>query len=247
MSPAPTLNNNNRKPVEGKNLLIEIEPSYPLIVAITEFFRAHQRPQKALEICRMGLDYFPGDLGLRLELAMSYLDLSEKDMAWMEINTVVQELNQLAPVLDSIAEHFRQKGQKDLGEWFHQLSLVLSRPPGKNPEMKEDPPALSLFPEEEFQTNPPCPAEGMAPPNMKTGSLSDAPFSPGKENSLVHKNSPLGESEPQNSSQKADEKISLASPGKITREKEKPQEALSDSNILSTLTGWLTQLKEGKT
>jgi hypothetical protein len=168
----------------------------------------------------MGLDYFPGDLGLRLELAMSYLDLSEKDKAWMEINTVVQELNQLAPVLDSIAEHFRQKGQKELGEWFHQLSLVLSRPPEESPEMKGDPPALSLFPEEEFQT---------------------------KENSRVHENSPLGESEPQNYSQTADVKISLASPGKITREKEKPREALSDSNILSTLTGWLTQLKESKT
>ena len=133
MSPTPTLNNGNQKPSEVKNLSIEIEPSYPLIVAITEFFRVQKKPQKALEICQMGLNYFPGDLGLRLDLAMSYLDLSEKDKAWMEIMTVVQELNQLAPILDSIAKHFRQQEQKELGEWFHQLSLVLSKPPEESP------------------------------------------------------------------------------------------------------------------
>lgn len=218
MSPTPTLNNGNQKPSEVKNLTIEIEPSYPLIVAITEFFRVQKKPQKALEICQMGLNYFPGDLGLRLDLAMSYLDLSEKDKAWMEIMTVVQELNQLAPILDSIAKHFRQQEQKELGEWFHQLSLVLSKPPEESPEIKGDPPVLSLFPEEEFQT---------------------------KENSQVHENSPQGELEPQNYSQNAQEEISLLSPGKITNEKERPQDH-SDSNILSTLTSWLTQLKESK-
>jgi hypothetical protein len=223
MSPETTLDNSNQNPSEVKNLSIEIEPSYPLIVAITEFFRAQKKPQKALELSRLGLNYFPGDLGLRLGLAMSYLDLSEKNKAWEEIKTVVQELNQLAPILDSIAKHFQQKEQNKVWEWFHHLSLILSNPAEENPRRQGappgDPPAPSLFPEEEFQP---------------TG------------NSQVHQNSPQGEMESQNYSQIAREKISFLSPGEKTNEKEKPREGLPDSNILSTLTGWLSQLKESK-
>ena len=121
MSPAPVLNNNDQQHPQIKNLSIEIEPSYPFIMAITEFFRAQKKPEKSLELCRMGLNYFPEDLGLRLGMALSYLDLLEKDKAWMEIRTVVQELNQLAPILDSIAKHFRNNEQNNLSEWFHQL------------------------------------------------------------------------------------------------------------------------------
>lgn len=218
MSLTPTINNNNQEPSEVKNISIEIEPSYPLIVAITEFFRVQKKPQKALEIYQIGLNYFPGDLGLRLGLAISYLDLSEKDKASTEIMAVVQELTQLAPILDSLAKIFQQREQKELGEWFHQLSLVLSQPPGKIPETKGDPPVSSLFPEEEFQT---------------------------RGNSEVHENSPQGDLEPQNFSPITPEGISLFSPGKIINEKKRPQD-LPDSNILSTLTGWLSQLKESK-
>lgn len=218
MSPTPTLNNSNQKPSEVKNLTIEIEPSYPLIVAITEFFRVQKMPQKALELCQMGLNSFPGDLGLRLGLAICYLDLSEKDKAGTEIMAVVQELTQLAPILASIAKQFREQGQKELGEWFHQLSLSLSKPPEGSRETKGDPAVLSLFPEEEFQT---------------------------RGNSPVHENSPQEELEPQNFSRITPEKISPFFSGKNTGEKERPQD-LPDSNILSTLTGWLSHLKESK-
>jgi hypothetical protein len=223
MSPETTLDNSNQKPSEVKNLSIEIEPSYPLIVAITEFFRAQKKPQKALELSRVGLNYFPGDLGLRLGLVMSYLDLSEKDKAWMEIKTVVQELNHLAPILNSIAKHFQQNEQNKVGEWFHHLSLILANPPEENPgrqgDTPGDTPTPSLFPEEEFQP---------------------------KGNPQAHQNSPQREIEPPNYSQIAPEETSLFSPGKKTNEKEKPQEGLPNSNILSTLTGWLSQLKESK-
>ncbi len=214
MSIATTSTKRGQQNPEIKNLCIEIEPSYPLIVAITEFFRAQNKPQQSLELCRLGLDFFPGDLGLRLGLAMSYLDLKEKEKAWMEIKTVIQELNQLAPILDALSKHLRQSGQNNVSEWFHHLSESLSKHPEEDHEEKADSPVPSLFPEEEFQPQavPPILAE-----------------------------SPQGAMETKTFFQIADEEISRSSPDKNKTENERP-----DSNILSTLTGWLSQLKESK-
>ena len=218
MSSTATINSNSLKPSEAKSISIEIEPSYPLIVAMTEFFRVQRKPKKALELCQTGLDYFPGDLGLRLGLAMSYLDMSEKDKASTEIMTVVQELIQLAPVLDSLAKTFHQHEQKELGEWFHQLFLILSSPPGKNFETKEDPPVSSLFPEEEFQT---------------------------KEDHTFQENLIQAESAAPSSSLNVPEWQSPLTQENATGEKGKFRD-FPESNILSTLTGWLSQLKESK-
>jgi hypothetical protein len=218
MSTSPVLNNGDTQHPPIKNLSIEIEPSYPLIVALAEFFRAQKRAKQSLELCRLGLNHFPGDLGLRLGMALSYLDLSEKDKAWMEIRTVVQELNRLASILDSIAKHFRNKAQNHLSEWFQQLSQLLSTSPEDGPEETTDSPVPSLFPEEEFQSG---------------------------VNSQVHENFPGRDPEPPTHSQTAEEKISPVYPGKTTNEKERPKE-MPDSNLLSTLTSWLSQLKESK-
>jgi hypothetical protein len=219
MSKEPILNKSDQKHPEIKNIFIEIEPSYPLIMSTTEFFRVQKKPQQSLELCRLGLDYFPGDLGLRLGMALSYLDLKEKDKAWMEIKTVIQELNQLAPILDSISKHFRQDERNKLSEWFHQLSQSLSKFPEEDLEDKAHSPAPSLFPEEEFQP------EG---------------------NPQILANPPQDVLETKTFSQIADEEISRLSREKNKIEKEKPMEVLPDSNILSTLTGWLSQLKESK-
>ncbi len=219
MSLEPNSKTSNQQSPDTKNISIEIEPSYPLIVAIVEFFRTQKRPQKSLEICRLGLNYFPGDLGLRLELAMSYLDLSETDKAWLEIKTVLQELNQLAPVLDSIAKYFRNQQNPKLSDWFRQLSAALSKPPEQNAETTGDTPVPSHFPKEEFQP---------------------------KDPSQVFENLPQGDLEPRTYFQKANEEISLFSSGKITDERDGPKDDPPDSKIVSTLTGWLSQLKETK-
>jgi len=219
MSTEPTIKISNQHPSDIKNISIEIEPSYPLIVALIEFFRTQKRPQKSLEICLRGLDYFPGDLGLRLELAMSYLDLSERDKAGVEILTVIQELTQLSPVLDSMANYFRNQQEPQLSEWFQQLSLVLSKYPEKNTKMKEDTPGASFFPQEDFQP---------------------------KDSSQVQENSLQGDLEPKTYFQKANEEISLFSSGKITDEKDRSKEVHPDSNVVSTLTNWLSQLKESQ-
>jgi hypothetical protein len=220
MSPAPIVNNNDQQHPQTNNLSIEIEPSYPLIMAITEFFRAQKKPEKSLELCQMGLNFFPGDLGLRLGMALSYLDLSERDKAGMEIKTVGQELNQLTSILEAIAKHLRNNKQNNLSEWFHQLSQILSKFPGDNLEETTESQAPSLFPKEKFQ------------PEI---------------NSQIHETSPQGDREPQTYFQIANEEISLISQGKITNEKARPREVFPDSNILSTLTGWLSQLKESHT
>jgi len=219
MSPAPILNNDGQQHPESKNLSIEIEPSYPLIVATAEFFRAQKKPRQSLELCRLGLNNFPGDMGLRLEMAMSYLDLSEKEKARIEIKTVVQELYQLAPVLDSISKNLQQNEQNKLSEWFHQLSQVLSNYPEEDPEGKADTPSTSLFPEEEFRTR----ADSQIPVNPPQGVLETKAYSP-----------------------IADKETSLLTPGKNQEGKERSMLVPSDSNILSTLTGWLSQLKENK-
>jgi hypothetical protein len=219
MLPSPVLNNGDAQHPPINNLSIEIEPSYPLIVALAEFFRAQKRAKQSLELCRLGLNHFPGDLGLRLGMALSYLDLSEDDKAWTEIRTVVQELNRLASISDSIAKHFRDKAQNRLSEWFQQLSRALSTFPQEGPQEATDPPVPSLFPEEEFQSG---------------------------GNSHLHENSPGRDPEPRTNAHTVEEEISPLSRGKITNEKERPKEVLLDSNILSTLTGWLSQLKESK-
>jgi hypothetical protein len=219
MSPAPILSNDGQQNPESKNLSIEIEPSYPLIVATAEFFRAQKKPRQSLELCRLGLNHFPGDMGLRLGMAMSYLDLSEKEKARMEIKTVVQELKQLAPVLDSISKNLRHNEQNKLSDWFHQLSQVLTNYPEEDSEGKSDTPVPSLFPEEEF----------------RTGTDSPIPANP-----------PQGILETKAYFQNSDKEASLLNPRKIEAGKEMPKGVASDSNILSTLTGWLSQLKEEK-
>ena len=219
MSLAPILSNGDQQHPERKNLSIEIEPSYPLIVAIAEFFRAQKKPRQSLELCRLGLNYFPGDMGLRLGMAISYLDLSEKEKARTEIKTVVQELNQLAPIFDSISKDLRHREENKLSVWFHQLFQLLSHYPEEDPEGKTDTPVPSLFPEEEFRTGPDCPV----PANHPQGVLETKPYS-----------------------QIANEETSLSTPEKNKNEKETSKGVPSDSNILSTLTGWLSQLKEDK-
>jgi hypothetical protein len=219
MSPAPILGNDSQQHPERKNLSIEIEPSYPLIVATAEFFRAQKKPRQSLELYRLGMNYFPGDMGLRLGMAMSYLDLSEKEKGLMEIKTAVKELIQLAPVLDSISKNLRHNEQNKLSEWFHQLSQVLSKYPEEDPDGKADTSVPSLFPEEEFRTG----AESHIPANPPQGVLETKAYS-----------------------QIANKETSLLTPEKSKDGKEMPKGVPSDSNILSTLTGWLYQLKEGK-
>lgn len=141
MTTASSLFNTDHKSSEARRLSIEIEPSTPLILAMAQLFRTHEQPNQSLELCRLGLSYFPGHMGLRLGLAMAYWDLQEKEKAWAEIKLVTEELCQLSPVLEKFAEHARVNAMGGLSEWFTLLAQVLSQYPGDGqPAIKTSPP-----------------------------------------------------------------------------------------------------------
>jgi hypothetical protein len=129
---AAELDKTDKDPNESRTLSIQVEPSPPLILAMSELFRQHKQPQKAIELCRHGLSIFPGDMGMRLTLAMVYLDLNQQEEAWLEINKVTQELQQLSPVLEKISACTNREKQ-GLSGWFTRLSQILAQYPEKGP------------------------------------------------------------------------------------------------------------------
>ncbi len=148
MSQALNLNIPDTKQSEAKNISIEIEPSLPFIMAVAQLFRAHKQPNQSVELCRQGLNNFPGDMGLRLEMALGYLDLKENEKAWAEITAVAQELNYLAPSLKTVAYLSKEPG---LSEWFTLLFQVLSKYPGANLPTKADTQLLEKKPGEDLE------------------------------------------------------------------------------------------------
>jgi hypothetical protein len=129
---AAELDKTDRNPDESRTLSIQVDPSPPLILAMSELFRQHKQTQKAIELCRHGLSIFPGDMGMRLALALGYLDLNQKDEAWIEINNVTLELQQLSPILEKIAACTGQE-KPGLSDWLTRLSQTLAQSPEKGP------------------------------------------------------------------------------------------------------------------
>lgn len=220
MSMAPSSTNIDKDQPESKTLSIEIEPSYPLIMATIQFFRTQKKPRQSLELCQRGLNYFPGDLGLRLGSAMAYLDLQEKDKAWSEIKAVVDQLNHLAPVMDSISTQFRQIGQNNQAEWFTLVAQALSKYPSQQIEIKTNTQTPSSPIKDELEV----PSSGLVVEKIATGDLE------AKRDSQVLDGNPSMFPQEENKSK-----------GETT------SESLGDSKVMSTLTGWLSQLKNNKT
>jgi hypothetical protein len=220
MSVAPNSTNVDKDQPEAKTLSIEIEPSYPLIMATIQFFRNQKKPKQSLELCHRGLTYFPGDLGLRLGSSMAYLDLNEKDKAWSEIKAVAEQLNHLAPIMDSISTQLRQIEQDNLSEWFTLVAQALSKYPSEGIEIKTKNHTLSFF----IKDKPEAPLSGLVVEKITTGDLE------AKRDSQVLNGKPSVFPQEENKS-------------KV----ETTTESLGDSNVLSTLTGWLSQLKSNKT
>ncbi|MEW6186664.1 MAG: hypothetical protein AB1585_13095 [Thermodesulfobacteriota bacterium] len=203
--------NTELKSQSSKTLTIEIEPSYPLISAMAQFFRDQKKPRQFLELCRLGLNFFPGDKGLRLKSALAYLDLQETEKAWAEIKSVAAELNRLAADLDLISKHPRLTEEGDLARWLFQLAQILSNGPGEKPDNPtvRNPPSTFLR-RETVPGN--TGAEGSAP-QSNTGSQASKVF-------------------PQPPPEEA-----------AKRTAEPVPDGGEENNILSTLNGWLTQLK----
>ncbi len=157
MSPALNLNVPDKKQSEVKNISIEIESSPPFILAVAQLFRAHKQPNRSVQLCRQGLDDFPGDMGLRLGLALGYLDLKENEKAWAEITSVAQRLNALAPSLKTVAHLSRGLGRPGLSEWLALLSQVLTKYPDASLPDKGEGQLLEKKPGEDLE------AEALSP------------------------------------------------------------------------------------
>ena len=142
----------DKNPDESRTLSIQVDPSPPLILAMSELFRQHKQPQKAIELCRHGLSIFPGDMGMRLTLAMVYLDLNKKEEAWLEINNVALELQQLSPILEKIAALTGQE-KPGVSDWLTRLSQTLARYPETGPSG-----TVGEMPEIRREENPSAPA-----------------------------------------------------------------------------------------
>lgn len=151
MLPPVSLTAPDRESLEAKTLSIEIEPSPSIILAMVQLFQAHNRQNQAVELCKVGLNYFPQDIGLRLGMAMVYLELKEKDKAWTEIMAVALELKNLSPTMEIIAEHSRRFGETRLSEWFALVSKTLAKYPNGKQEVALVPPIFQkLAPEMEI-------------------------------------------------------------------------------------------------
>jgi hypothetical protein len=154
------LDKTDNNPADSRTLSIQVEPSPPLIMAISQLFRQHKQPKKAIELCRHGLALIPGDMGMRLAMAMGYLDLNQKEEAWAEINSVAQELHQLASVLEKIAQY---PGHEKAGvsDWFTRLSQLLARYPEATQE-----PGTPIQPADEGKTGSPAEKELVSDSNI---------------------------------------------------------------------------------
>jgi hypothetical protein len=202
MSTPVSLTTPDKERPEAKTLSIEIEPSPSMILDIVQLFRAHNQLNQAIELCKVGLNVFPQDVGLRLGMSMAYFDLKETDKAWAEIKTVAQELKNLAPILEIIGNHSRQFGETRMAEWFTLISQTLAKYPLEGQEVEEVSPVF----------------EKLQPEELKT------PFT-----------SPASQEEP-----------SFPVPAPNKEERGLKEDVPLNSNVLSTLNDWLSQLKGDK-
>jgi hypothetical protein len=177
MSTPVSLTTPDKERPEAKTLSIEIEPSPAMILDIVQLFRAHNQLHQAVELCKVGLNVFPQDVGLRLGMAMAFFDLKEQDRAWAEIKTVAQELKNMAPILETIGRHSRQFGETRMAEWFTLISQTLAKYPLEGQEAGEVPPAFEKRLTETSATtftSPASPAEPSFPePSKEERSLKE--------------------------------------------------------------------------
>lgn len=126
------------RPLSGRTLSLEIEPSYPLISAMIRFFREQNLHQQSLALCRMGLEFFPGDEGLRLLKALAHLDLGETEEALKTIRELTRSWGRMAPTLSALSHHPRSADWGPLKDWLSRLAQTFSQSPLKETETPPD-------------------------------------------------------------------------------------------------------------
>lgn len=113
----------------GRTLSVEIEPSYPLISAMIRFLREQRQFRQSLDLCRMGLECFPGEEGLHLLKALIHLDLGEITEGQREIEDLARSWSRRASDLTALSVHPRSTDWGPLQDWLFRLAQVLSQCP----------------------------------------------------------------------------------------------------------------------
>jgi hypothetical protein len=116
---------------------VKIDPSIPLLTAMIRLFRSQGQTRQAVEICRMGLDFFPNQNEIRLLRALCRVDLGETAGALAEIKTFASGLKPLSAVLKDLGESLKVQGQDPFSEWAILMAGVLDKFPedgGQEPE-----------------------------------------------------------------------------------------------------------------
>jgi hypothetical protein len=145
---------------EAKTLSIEIEPSPSLILDMVQLLKNHNRVSQALELCRIALNHFPKDMGLRLGMALTYMDLNKKEEGRAELLLVAQEMKTIAPSMATIGRYFLQIGEIKLSEWFTLVANVLESYPEEKQEMTAVQPIQGKSLPEEMETSKDFPVSG---------------------------------------------------------------------------------------
>jgi hypothetical protein len=131
--------------IAGKNdqgtedIAVRIDPSIPLLTAMIRLFRSQGQARQAVEICRMGLDFFPNQNEIRLLRALCQLDLGETAEALAEIKLFASGFKPLAATLKDLGESLRVQGQEPFSEWAVLMAGVLDNFPEDTGRGQEGP------------------------------------------------------------------------------------------------------------
>jgi hypothetical protein len=121
--------------IAGKNdqgtedIAVKIDPSIPLLTAMIRLFRNQGQTRQAVEICRMGLDFFPNQNEIQLLRALCRLDLGETAGALAEIRSFASGFKPLSPVLKDLGQSLKVQGQEPFSEWAVLMAGVLENFP----------------------------------------------------------------------------------------------------------------------
>jgi tetratricopeptide (TPR) repeat protein len=121
--------------IAGKNdqgtedIAVKIDPSIPLLTAMIRLFRSQGQTRQAVEICRLGLDFFPNQNEIRLLRALCQLDLGETAEALTEIKELASELKPLSPILKDLGHSLKAQGQEPFSGWAVLMAGVLDNFP----------------------------------------------------------------------------------------------------------------------
>ncbi len=113
-----------------EDITVKVDPSIPLLTAMIRLFRSQGQTRQAMEICRLGLDFFPNQIEIQLLRALCRLDLGETAGVLEEIRTFASGFKPLSAVLKELGQSLKAQGQEPISEWAVLMAGLLENFPG---------------------------------------------------------------------------------------------------------------------